>query len=584
MKFKISYFSACFLITCLFTLNISAQEQLVHEKKIFCDSKGRLYVQKSLPIYFSLSTLPAENAESHFLKSIDFKNQLVPLYFKNEGLNIVHSPSAVDTITKQVIKPLQDVNFEVYADSKPPVSKINFTQAPSYTKNNTLFYGKNLLAAIEAKDEVSGVEKTYISIDKSPFNDLINQLNFSQQKTYFLQYYSVDNVGNAEKVKSSSFAMDITEPSSVFKFEGDIFDSVLSARSSIILSSTDEITGVRKINYQIDDAAINDYKKSIKMADLTEGEHVLSYFASDYVNNIEEQKTITFFVDKTPPLIIEELIGDTYLANGKEYSSGRTKLKLTAIDNRAGVKSIYYSINNEKYELYDKPFYLSNKKGTLSVKSYAIDQVNNKSTSGDENGTVNSQMYMSFVDLMGPDLSFEYQGPKYKFRDTMYISNTTKIVLKAKDTESGLNKITYSVDHSTDSSYNIPFSINGNGVHEVDFMGFDNVSNSNQMSIMVQVDESGPEINTQLSMRPIGNTTLNGNNVLIFPEQVYLFIAAFDNGVGVEKIYYTINNEPEKIYSGYLQNFKKNTSYHINIRSIDKLGNQSVKIQDFYIQ
>ena len=50
-------------------------------------------------------------------------------------------------------------------------------------------------------------------------------------------------------------------------------------------------------------------------------------------------------------------MGNTYMVGGKEYSSGRSRLKVAAVDNKAGVKEVWFSINGAPFELYDKPVF-----------------------------------------------------------------------------------------------------------------------------------------------------------------------------------------------------------------------------------
>ena len=104
------------------------------------------------------------------------------------------------------------------------------------------------------------------------------------------------------------------------------------------------------------------------------------FYATDNVGNVEQSQKYNFYLDKTPPVLIDELLGDTYFVNGKEYTSGRSKLKLTAIDNKAGVKEIYYTTNGKFYQLYTEPFYLPSVAGAMQINFYAVDNVSNKTT------------------------------------------------------------------------------------------------------------------------------------------------------------------------------------------------------------
>jgi len=45
------------------------QEPLKHEKRIYISPEGRMFIQKSLPIYLRMANSQAENAENYLLKS-----------------------------------------------------------------------------------------------------------------------------------------------------------------------------------------------------------------------------------------------------------------------------------------------------------------------------------------------------------------------------------------------------------------------------------------------------------------------------------------------------------------------------------
>ena len=110
----------------IYTINSFTQDKIIHDKKIYISPEGRIYIQKELPVYLRIATSPDDNAESFLLKSEETTKYSNPMYFDTEGYNTVRSPSAVDTVTKKVVYPMQDIIFEVYTDSKPPISKVDF--------------------------------------------------------------------------------------------------------------------------------------------------------------------------------------------------------------------------------------------------------------------------------------------------------------------------------------------------------------------------------------------------------------------------------------------------------------------------
>ena len=101
------------------------------------------------------------------------------------------------------------------------------------------------------------------------------------------------------------------------------------------------------------------------------------------------------------------------------------------------VKEVFYSINNQDYELYNKPIYLSSTSGNLMVNTYAIDNVNNRSSKGKASS---QNTRLPYIDLTGPVLNFDFQGAIFKIKDLIYISANTKIILKAKGASKRLAK------------------------------------------------------------------------------------------------------------------------------------------------
>ena len=60
-----------------------------------------------------------------------------------------------------------------------------------------------------------------------------------------------------------------------------------------------------------------EYGSPVNLSGLKEGQHTITYFASDDVDNVEEKKTYSFFVDTSAPRVIDEIIGNTFIVNGK---------------------------------------------------------------------------------------------------------------------------------------------------------------------------------------------------------------------------------------------------------------------------
>lgn len=568
-----------FIIPCV--LKINAQEQLEHKKKYYVREDGRFFINKALPVYLRLSVSPEPNAESHLLKSETSPKITNPFYFDTEGYNTIRTPWKVDPETREVIVPREDIIFEVYTDSKSPVSKLEFNEKSTYKRDGKQFYSGNLKISIAAKDKISGVEKSYYSIDGEAFKEYTQPLELSQEKSYTLKYYSVDHVGNAEEIKTYIFGIDQTPPKTNHNINGNKIENILSPYATIELTAVDEVSEILETNYSIDDGKEHQYTSPIKLVYLKEGVHSITYYSVDNVTNTEKKTTYEFFIDRTAPTVIKEVLGDKFLANGRQYSSGRSKVKLTAVDNKAGVKEVYYKIGNEDATLYEQPFYLPNQSGTVRVDYYAIDNVGNNSKGANRNA-MNIGTDLTFLDLTGPELHHSLHGAKFVLLDTIYISAQTKIRLNAMDNESGVSKIGYTIDDKPENEYNEPFTITNEGKRLIQYTGYDNVNNTNSETFYVVVDKTGPTIYERFSIPPMKNATDSSNET--YPSHVILFLSATDRTVGCNKMYYAINKGAFRPYAAMISGFKPGNTYTIHIKAIDKLGNETIKDVVFSIR
>jgi hypothetical protein len=554
--------------------SVIAQQKPDYDLKVYLSPEGRLYVNKDLPLYLWLSTSPDENSKKYRLKSEETKKYSNPMYFDMEGYNTFRSPSAVDTSTRKAIYPLHDIVFEVYADATSPVTKLKYGEYKPFVFEGKSYVKSNTQVELKASDVHSGTESINYSINGAPYSKYTGPITFTEEKEYIVKYYAVDNVGNVEETKEITFVYDKTSPVTKYEVEGDEYNKVISARSKIELSAEDIGIGIKRIVYQIDDGKENTYKYPLSTSWMSQGDHTLKYYSIDKVGNKETVRTYSFYVDKSPPTIIEEVVAKTFFANGKEFASGKAQLKLTAFDNKAGVKEIRYSINGSEYEIYEKPVFMTQSSGNMDIKTYAVDNVNNKSISQ----TANQKTSIPYIDLSGPSVRHNFSEPNFTTRDTLFINSTTKIYLRAADPEAGVSRIEYRIDGKENLVYDKGFSINEEGVHTISYIGYDNVENTNSNSFFVKVDNTGPVINHQFSTLPLDKQ----GTLEQYPKYVILYLSGTDSQTGVNSISYGFGEQVTKIYSVPVTGFSKGEK-KMTIKAKDKLGNITTEELQFII-
>ncbi len=587
---------ALFFFAFLLTFSgLFAQQLIIPQKGWYVNENGRFFVNKHLGIYLWLSFSPDPNSEKHLLKSETCK-WTNPMFFDTEGYNSIHSPWEVDSTGKYVL-PQHDVVFEVYADGLPPVVSAKFYNAPKYYFNGKTFYGKGLKVKLTATDaypsqglseeNVSGVKTIYYSINGANYQEYKGEISFDKEGEYTLKYYATDNVGNYSQPVEKKFTVDLTPPAIAQNIEGDKKGTVYSPRAKIVLTSNDNLSGVKHIYYSIDGKAPQIYYKPIPITALATGQHTFEFWSVDNVDNSNRGTgnaggnggtKYTFEFDNVAPSVSYEIVGDHY--KGKyDYISSRTKIKLIAED-KNGVKEIRYGINAKPTELYNEPFTMPAKTGLETFYYYAVDQLNNQST---------TKSKVVFMDNTNPTTGINYKYPQFFNRDTLFITSKTKIQLFAHDYQSGVLRIEYAIDNGQFQEYTGEFTIPTEGYHTIKFRAIDRVNNvekTKESSCLV--DNYPPKIYVNFSIEPIDVKDVNGEKLNVYPTYTKMYIGATDKYSGTEAIYLSVNGGPKFRYISAKDIARRGLiskpgTYTVVIEAIDKLGNKSTKTVKFVI-
>jgi len=571
----------------LITFSLVAQNQPNIKKTTFRDSLNNLYWNKDLPVYISLSTNP-NGSDGEVLESKQSADYAEPFFFDTEGKNFMRTRWAVDKKTGKLAYPKQEVLWEVYVDGLPPKTKNKFECINKTYKNNEYTYGIGLKVYLTSFDGTSKTKDIYYSVNNEEYKIYAGDLIFNQEGKQNLKFFSVDNVGNVEKANENNFTVDLSAPNSGCTITGVNLgkDNVISLTTKIYIDSKDNLSGVKQIYYSIDSLPEKNYVagSDIPLSLLKDGNHVLKFYAVDKVNNKEEVQTFEFFLDRTAPITVSDILGDKFVVGDKVYFSGRTKMKITSIDNKAGVKQVLYSVDGSKFDEYNDPFYMPNKAGWHVVKYYAIDSTENISLDEFSNNYHQYKLKIDkiYVDLSGPTLNHVISGDKYARNDTVYIGPNSKINLYATDAESGLQYISYSIDGELDETkYSSPFNLQAlsTGKHMIEYFGYDNVNNRNINKFDVILDNSGPDVGHKFSIKP----TSSKNGLDVYPVGTALFITVQDDLTGITKIYYSKNGGQKLFYKNYIKDFRKGEN-NIEIEAFDKLNNRTTYNVKFIIK
>lgn len=549
---------------------------IAHEKKTIVGEDGKIYWNKDLPVYITLSS--TTNGKGHLLK--EEKKSSKPFYLDTEGTNWIRSRWAVNE-KGEIIYPKRDALWPVEADGVAPTSFAKFIATGKKIINGVTYYSSDLKVELSSTDKTSGLDKIYYSTS-GEFLIYNSAVTINTEKSWELKYYAVDKVGNVEKLhnsasdKTTTFDVDATAPTTNYNLVGPNLNNVLSPKTVVKLTSNDEKSGVQKINYTWDNGKGIRYTSPIYLHNLAEGEHTLTFYATDNVSNAEAEKQYKIFLDKSGPTLNLSFDKDSFEKNGKTYVSERANIDLKGTDNKAGLEKILRNQDKKGYDVYSEAISVG-KDGYHTISYFGYDKVENKS---------NVIWKEYFVDGKAPSISYRVKGPKYTRNDTLFVRSTTEFVIATSDArwnDSGVKSVKYVVDGS-EKEFDSNFTLTGDGVRNISMKTMDNVNNeSDIITQVVYIDNMAPVINHHFSVDNIGKKTVRGNELVIYPKDAKLYLAATDKHVGVNKVYYKINSKTEKLYTSPIR-FTIYSNIAIEIRTVDHLGNENTSKIEFAVE
>lgn len=554
-------------------------ENIDNDQNIYISDKNQIFVRKSEKVFLWISNSKEPGATKELLAPADDSEEY--FYFDTEGLNTIRSPWAIDIETRKYKSPKVDVVFNVYADGVAPTTRAIFDGNNRYFNNGAVYYGEGLKVSLEAYDQVSGTKQIYSSINNSEFKAYEGSIEFANEDKNSITYYSVDNVGNIENPTTKIFFIDKTPPSTEYIVTGKTHGNILSPGSTIKLVSKDNLSNVRETRFRIGDKdEYQVYSHEISLAHLADGGLDISFYATDKVDNKEAITSTSsamgitadggpigkgLYLDKTAPEVNFEIEGDQFKGR-YTYVSERSKIKLAATDNKAGVKKVSFGINKSaEIQEYSGPFSASIDNTIQYINYTAVDKVNNKAT---------NKSQLIYLDKNAPESNITFLGKQVVERDSLFITSDTKIKLSSTDLESGIKKINFGMDENLNFRYIDQFNIEDEGIHQISYNATDNVNNSEEpKSKTFIVDNTPPEISHTLSFPAIGKKEIDGLSYTVLPSYIKIYLAAQDKITGVKNMWYRVNGGAVK-EKNKIEYFKKG-KFNIQVFAKDHLGNQS---------
>jgi hypothetical protein len=235
---------------------------------------------------------------------------------------------------------------QVQADGTPPATSI----ACNGVACSSGMYSGTVSITLAATDTGgSGVAATYYTTDGSTPTTSSTRYTgaFSISQTGTVKFFSVDQVGNAEAVKSQTVQVDATAPTTTITCANATCSTGwYQASVTVRLAATDGTggSGVAATYYTTDGSTPTTSSTRYTTAFTISQTRTVKYFSTDLAGNSEAVKTQQIRIDGTAPTTTISCNGAT--CAGSTYSAAVTAT-LAATDNSggSGISSTHYTTN-----------------------------------------------------------------------------------------------------------------------------------------------------------------------------------------------------------------------------------------------
>ncbi|MEI8082057.1 MAG: carboxypeptidase-like regulatory domain-containing protein, partial [Actinomycetes bacterium] len=215
-------------------------------------------------------------------------------------------------------------------------------------------------------DSLSGTAKTFYTLgETTPTIEATSATMVSAEGTSTLRFYSIDNVGNTEAVRSKQVRIDRVAPSTTASAPTGWSATAVTVR----LYPSDSTSGVRGTRYSVNGSAAATYTAPITVS--AEGSNTVAFQSVDVAGNWESTQTVAAKVDYTKPVTTSNA------PTGIQWQN--TTVTLSATDALSGVARSYYKLGGGSVTTYTAPVLVS-AEGTTVVSFWSVDAVGNVET------------------------------------------------------------------------------------------------------------------------------------------------------------------------------------------------------------
>ncbi|WP_227937256.1 OmpL47-type beta-barrel domain-containing protein [Alkalihalobacillus deserti] len=236
-------------------------------------------------------------------------------------------------------------------DDEAPVTTID---------SSTKWTNQKADVTLSATDNETGVANTYYTINDRPFVEGTT-FTLEEEGVHKISFYSVDKVGNVEKIQTSEVKIDKTAPIT----SSDAPTTWSKETVNVKLTAEDDRSGVASTFYSLNGS---EFTEGTSFDVIEQGINQVAFYSVDEAGNEEEEQTVEVKIDKTAPITSSDA-PTTWIKEA-------VNVKLTAEDDRSGVASTFYSINGSDF--IEGTSFEVTEEGISQITFYSVDEAGNE--------------------------------------------------------------------------------------------------------------------------------------------------------------------------------------------------------------
>jgi hypothetical protein len=245
--------------------------------------------------------------------------------------------------------------------------------------SNGWFRQTSVGVTLAANDAISGVGSTSYTVDGGATQAYAGVFAVATPGDHTITYWSTDNAGNVESVRTAHVKLDAAAPSTALATTPPSPDGAngwFTSTVSFALSANDAASGVASRFYKLDGGATQTYSSGVA---LTQGDHTIEYWSTDNAGNVEGHSTTHVKLDTVSPVTtLATTPGSPDGANGW-FKQASVSFTLAATDATSGVGTRLYTIDGGAQQTYTAPVAVATQ-GDHVVTYWSVDNAGNAET------------------------------------------------------------------------------------------------------------------------------------------------------------------------------------------------------------